>query len=213
MSESGSDPPRRRSDGADSPSTDQGRSTPAKRPRKHFSACKRCHARKIKCSGGKPCVGCQTTNQPQGSCVYPTRDRKVKVSQSYVQRILEENNYLRQKVSSLHGSPTTIASPRQPDLPEGTDDQDDNVRKALIDDCAWFVPYSTASAPVYIEESACTAFATRFRQSLDPSAGSHRPRTSYIKDADLVAIADFDVPWPSRTQARLLVKVALAHIG
>lgn len=213
MSESVSDRPRRHSDRADGPSTDPAGSTIAKKPRKHFLACKRCHARKIRCSGDKPCAGCQATNQTQGSCVYPARDRKVKISQSYIQRLLEENNNLRLSVSSIHGSPTTSASPHQPDLSEGTFHQDANVRKALIHDRAWFVPYTTASAPVYIEEAACTAFATRFRQSLDPSAGSHRLRASYINDADLISNADLDVPWPARTQARLLVKVALAHIG
>jgi hypothetical protein len=213
MSESSSDRFRQRSDYVRSPITDLVQSTVAERPRKHFSACKRCHARKIKCSGDRPCTGCQATDHPQSSCVYPARDRKIKISQSYIQRLVEENNDLRQSVLSTHGSPTAITSPRQPDLPEETYDQDANVRKALIDDRAWFVPYSTASAPVYIEEASCTAFATRFRQSLDPSTGSHRLRASYVKDADLVSTADLNAPWPARTQARLLVKVALAHIG
>ncbi|EDP53403.1 PUT3-like fungal specific transcription factor, putative [Aspergillus fumigatus A1163] len=39
-----------------------------------------CHARKVKCSGGSPCNGCRQANK-EAECVYPKKNRLVKVSQ------------------------------------------------------------------------------------------------------------------------------------
>lgn len=80
---------------------------------------------------------------------------------------------------------------------------------------AWFVPYDVTNPPVYISEAACTAFATRFRQSLAGFRGSapHVPRTHYTQDENLLSALHSPVSWPSRTQAQLLLKVALININ
>lgn len=52
-------------------------------PMYKFTACSRCHAKKIKCSGGKPCQGC-LQNDAGDACLYPERNRTVKVTQRSV---------------------------------------------------------------------------------------------------------------------------------
>ncbi|KAL3417413.1 fungal specific transcription factor domain-containing protein [Phlyctema vagabunda] len=186
-------------------------SPPAKRPRKHFSACQRCHARKIKCSGEKPCTGCIALKQAE-TCIYAPRDRKVTVSENYLQQVLAENEQLKQSTTSTGRSSPVNGNP-SPSQAEQSSDPDADVRNPLIEDRAWFVPCTSSSPPVYIGEAACTAFATRLRQSLDQSATTHRPRTSYVKDDEIILASKRDVSWPTRMQAQLLVKIALAHVG
>jgi hypothetical protein len=43
-------------------------------------SCRRCHARKVKCSGGQPCDGCRQSRK-ESECSYPRRQRMVKVDQ------------------------------------------------------------------------------------------------------------------------------------
>lgn len=84
-----------------------------------------------------------------------------------------------------------------------------------MQDRAWFVPYDVANPPVYIGEAACTAFATRFRQALAEFQGSapHIPRIHYTQDENLFSALHSPVSWPGRTQAQLLLKVALININ
>lgn len=39
------------------------------------------------------------------------------------------------------------------------------------------------------------------------------PWTQYVKEQDLIAANETNVSWPSLQQVRLLVKIALRHIG
>lgn len=43
-------------------------------------SCYRCHERKVKCSGGRPCQNCQQSEKAV-ECSYPQRNRTVKVPQ------------------------------------------------------------------------------------------------------------------------------------
>ena len=70
--------------------------------------------------------------------------------------------------------------------------------------------------PIRIGETACTAFATRICRSLN---GSERPthplQWHYVEESDLTALINMkpETPWPSLTQARLLVKTAIGHMN
>ncbi|KAF2966286.1 hypothetical protein GQX73_g7281 [Xylaria multiplex] len=58
-------------------------------------ACHRCHGKKIKCSGGHPCRNCVQAEKGT-ACVYPQRNRSVKVSQRFIDGLLEEIDCLKQ---------------------------------------------------------------------------------------------------------------------
>lgn len=101
---------------------------------------------------------------------------------------------------------------------EGAGPEENNTNSSaqnpLIGDRAWFHPYDPSAPPIFIGEAACTAFATRFRRFLTGSnATAHIPRTQYVKEVNIAAANEVDVRWPSRQQARLLVRIALHQIG
>lgn len=59
------------------------RSNPERQSDPICSRCHRCHSMKIRCSGGSPCQAC--INSGRGDkCEYPFRERKITVSEGYV---------------------------------------------------------------------------------------------------------------------------------
>ncbi|KAH8590617.1 fungal-specific transcription factor domain-containing protein [Bisporella sp. PMI_857] len=178
-------------------------------PRRKPTACRRCHTKKIKCSGERPCQGCVTAAVAD-SCSYFIKDRTVKVSESYLRRLLADCENAKQNAAQI--SSPTIQSVSE-DIQESPTET--SVINPLIENRAWFVPYSAADIPIYIGEAACTAFATRFRQALDTSCSRsvHVPRTHYVPDTHLAADSVNPTPWPNEVKARLLVKVALSYVG
>ncbi|PYH49251.1 transcription factor domain-containing protein [Aspergillus saccharolyticus JOP 1030-1] len=197
----------------------------SKRPK--FTACQRCHAHKIKCSGGQPCLKCRQVGCAD-ECQYTPRDRQVKVSESFLQRLLAENQRLREQPQAsgppTEADPEGAASERGPsqaaaaaaaaEAPDLETGNPNNVRNPLIGDRAWFHPYDTSAPPIFIGEAACTAFATRFRRFLTGSnATAHIPRTQYVHDESISAASAGEIGWPSPQQARLLLKIALRQIG
>lgn len=192
---------------------------PSKRQRRKFTACRRCHEHKIKCSGGEPCSKCVLVGRGE-ECHYEPRDRQVKVSESYLERILSENQRLKERSGT---SANTTEPPRPPataTTATGTTEEPNetntssSAQNPLIGDRAWFHPYDPSAPPIFIGEAACTAFATRFRRFLTGSnATAHIPRTQYVKEANIAAANEVNVQWPSPQQARLLVKIALHQIG
>ncbi|KFY20444.1 hypothetical protein V491_03713 [Pseudogymnoascus sp. VKM F-3775] len=180
--------------------------------RKKTTACRRCHSRKIKCSGGTPCDGCVSARHE--NCTYVLRNRKVKVGERYLQQVLAENARLKRSAGVTPAAPLTEAT----DIPhfrEESSNPEENLSNPLIQDRAWFVPYDVTNPPVYIGEAACTAFATRFRQALAEFQGSapHIPRIHYTQDENLYTALHSPVSWPSKAQAQLLLKVALININ
>lgn len=192
-------------------------------------ACRRCHAQKIKCNGDKPCGNCLQSNN-SGECIYPIKNRKVTVTEryygstqavlpltnnrSYIKHLEEENTRLRQGGSS--SATQTVESydnDRETSSQTETSNSDRNSAiNPLVEAEAWFVPYETA--PLYVGEAACTAFASRFRQFLlNTEAETHIPRTQYIKDVQVYAAYQNDEQWPSRPHAFLLLETALATVG
>ncbi|KAG7661318.1 uncharacterized protein J8A68_005210 [[Candida] subhashii] len=86
--------------------------------RSHY-ACTRCKISKIKCSGEKPaCANCKGVNK-QDQCVYPTKDRKIVIMESDLNKLHERVEYLESLLnasgtgtsSSIQGLPLTMANP------------------------------------------------------------------------------------------------------
>ncbi|KAI3529766.1 fungal specific transcription factor [Colletotrichum filicis] len=72
------------------------------------TACRRCHSRKVKCSGDQPCQNCRHAGKG-AECTYPRRNRQVKVRQSYIDGLLDEIRRLKSQVASQSASTSTCA--------------------------------------------------------------------------------------------------------
>ncbi|KXJ90253.1 fungal-specific transcription factor domain-domain-containing protein [Microdochium bolleyi] len=185
--------------------------SPSKKPKKSV-ACSPCHARKVKCSGGNPCSNCVQAKCP-ADCKYPVRDLKVTVSESYIEKLLEENRQLREK--STPSTPLPAQNDQRPTTAvPPTTEQRDSARNPLLDDRGWFYRLgSSGSMPVHIGEAADTAFATRLRQAMAENNLKHMPRVNYVSDERLTALADGTCPWPSMPRARLYIRFAMDTVG
>ncbi|KAJ5929227.1 transcriptional regulator family: Fungal Specific TF [Penicillium verhagenii] len=188
----------------------------ARRQRRKFVACQRCHSHKIKCSGDQPCSKCCAVGVAD-ECAYASRDRQVKVSENYLDQLEAEIRHLKEQ--SVASASATEAQPphagralsRPVEAPDAT-----SIRNPLIGDRAWFHRYDPSSPPIYIGEAACSAFATRFRRFLTGNnATAHIARTQWTREETIAAAAanDADVQWPSLHHARLLVRIAIHQIG
>lgn len=164
--------------------------------------------------------------------MFPPRDRKVPVLESYLKQLEEDSR--RWKASrqpngnedSSQGASTPVDSnhlrPPAPKQGLGDDaatigplnDPDVNTRNPLIEDRAWFVHDLVSTQPVYIGEAACTAFATRLRQFLSGNEPvAPLPRSVYGKDHVLGLTTTPAQQLPNKTYAHLLLKVALRFLG
>ncbi|PVH70848.1 fungal-specific transcription factor [Cadophora sp. DSE1049] len=184
----------------------------AARVKRKTVACRPCHARKIKCSGRIPCDGCVSA-LCENDCVYLIRDRRVKVTERYLQQVLAENEELKRRLA-ISSTPSTQDTPSVEQSQQQPLESEANLSNPLMQERAWFVVCDVQTPPTYIGEVACTAFATRFRQSLALYSGSthHIPRIHYVQDEDLLSIPN-EATWPSKSQAQLLLKVALVNIN
>lgn len=92
---------------------------------------------------------------------------------------------------------------------------DEAVSNPVMNERAWFVVSDSSRLPIYIAEAACPAFATRFRQSLSPTGTliAHFPRVHYVGDEYLSPLPDSQISWPSKVDAQLFVKVAIARVN
>lgn len=122
---------------------------------------------------------------------------------------MAENERFKEHGTSVAESPLDSMSPNQSSTPG------ESLSNPLIQERAWFMPPNNTNAPIYIAEAACTAFATRFRQSLAVRQGlvGHVARTDFIQDENLLSVPQSQISWPSKTRAQLLLKVALANIN
>lgn len=179
------------------------------RPRKKPIACKPCHSRKIKCSFDQPCTHCVQSKKPE-ECTYPTRDQKITVNQSYIEKLVAENRRLREQsygADRINGVAPAIEGIKQSAV------EASEARNPLFDDRSWFFPLGT-TGPIHIGEAADAAFATRLRQALaEDGVANHIPRTDYVTDIKLSGLAEAELTWPSLARARLLIKTAFDTIG
>ncbi|KAJ0418611.1 fungal-specific transcription factor domain-containing protein [Aspergillus carlsbadensis] len=166
------------------------------RPRTKPIACRRCHARKVKCSGQMPCEGCQRAGKLD-ECIYPRKNRVVQVSQQYIEDLVAENQRLR---GSSHGD-------------DHNENQSAIAQGPVLSETPWFVHTDTTHAPILVAEASDSAFATRFRQVMSSAQHGHLPRVHFPSDEKLVELSDTDCPWPSPARARFLVQSATKCLG
>ncbi|GLA97615.1 hypothetical protein ABZX51_005601 [Aspergillus tubingensis] len=178
-----------------------------KRDNKKPIACHRCHAHKVKCSGGQPCSRCRRAGCDD-ECQYTLRDRKLKVQESYLDELLTQNARLREQLRSVSTPQSSSATTAEGSIPQETYPP---VQNPLLGERAWFYPYDPSAPPIYMGDAACTAFATRLRQFLtgDPNT-AHVARTQYTPESSLLEGA---TQWPALAQARLLVRIAFNQLS
>ncbi|KAL3431590.1 fungal-specific transcription factor domain-containing protein [Aspergillus tetrazonus] len=156
-------------------------------------ACRRCHARKVKCSGGTPCDSCQQATKPV-ECVYPRKSRLIKVSEQFIEDLVAENQRLQGCTHPPHSNEETTNGP-------------------VLAEAPWFVNADALHTPILVAEASDSAFASRFRQAMAQSRHDHIPRVSFPSDEQLLAWSETECPWPTPARARLLVKAALNGLG
>ncbi|CEL01817.1 hypothetical protein ASPCAL01395 [Aspergillus calidoustus] len=158
-------------------------------------ACRRCHERKVKCSGDVPCTGCRYANKA-GECIYPQKSRRVKISEQFIEDLVSENQRLR-TLSSL--TPTEECGAKE--------------KSPVAAGASWFVNADALQPPILVAEASDSAFATRFRQAMSNSQHGHLPRVDFPSDEQLLALSDIGCPWPTPARARLLVRAAVNGLG
>ncbi|QKX60071.1 uncharacterized protein TRUGW13939_07213 [Talaromyces rugulosus] len=158
-------------------------------------SCRRCHARKVKCSGGMPCSGCLQADKTS-ECVYPRKARLVKVSEQYIEDLVSENQRLRRSSSRPPNEETAVLA-----------------QCPVLAEVPWFVNADSLHTPILVAEASDSAFATRWRQAMSNAQHGHLPRVNFPSDEQLLALSDAECPWPTPARAHLLVRAALNGIG
>ncbi|KAK2054377.1 fungal-specific transcription factor domain-containing protein [Colletotrichum caudatum] len=183
------------------------------RPRTKPTACRRCHSRKVKCSGGQPCSNCKQASKG-AECTYPRRNRMVKVSQRYIDDLIAENRRLRNNSDAATQASADALLPEITVAPaKEMTDSAIAIPPPSLDERPWFFDMNIPHTPILIGEASDAAFATRFRQAISTVEHSHIPRVNYATDERLLTLSDTDCPWPSPARARLLVGVALRYVS
>ncbi|KAK2005808.1 fungal-specific transcription factor [Colletotrichum eremochloae] len=214
------------------PSTDVGSRSPLEDgplPPIKPTACRRCHSRKVKCSGNQPCQNCRQAGKGT-ECTYPRRNRQVKVRQSYIDGLLDEIQRLKCQVaqhtlcststqddivtrSSLAGHrATTPLSGRGNDNEEAAA----AAASAALEVKPWFINANVFRTPILIGEVADAAFSTRIRQVIsDPFSPQprHMLRVNYAPDTELMSLVKSEIAWPTPSRSRFLVEVALKYVS
>ncbi|KAK8240198.1 putative C6 transcription factor [Phyllosticta capitalensis] len=202
-------------------SPEEAQEPPQKKLRRSYVACHRCHSHKIKCSGEKPCRSCSKSNN-SAHCVYPVRDRKVVISESYLRKLETENASLKHKTpSSTADTPPSSEDSKQ--LPQQDPGDDTDVDVASVDVANPLLEehmnqrpssFDRISKPLYLGGAACTAFGTRLRYHVKGEDMAPPPRrVVFYKHRGLLRIANTEFQLPNKTYARMLVQVVLRFIG
>ncbi|CAG8127802.1 unnamed protein product [Penicillium olsonii] len=173
--------------------------------------CHRCHSQKIKCSGEKPCAKCRSAGYGH-QCNYATRDRKIRVDESYLEQLLRDSEELHKQRHGSKQEPQLQQEPIAHDRAVVNDEP--KIQGNLLGDKPWFQVHDAPVLPLYISEATCTAFATRLCQCLTKTNTPtlYLPKTRYTDEATLSALLHSDTPWPNLVSAQLMVKTALGHI-
>ncbi|KAH7233046.1 fungal-specific transcription factor domain-containing protein [Fusarium tricinctum] len=183
-------------------------STPPSLPQRKSVACRPCHARKIKCSGNKPCNNCNRASE----CIYPTRDRQVKVQQSFIDRLLHENAELRARLTQSESPQTRNTSTPWHHSPTPNND-DNTTQDQILEESDWFTHTRSSDTPIWIGEISDAAFATRFRQFASASQiPNHIPRTQFTSEDTLRDLAATTPIWLPSAQSRFLVETSLEFL-
>ncbi|CAI7587813.1 unnamed protein product [Penicillium glandicola] len=189
--------------------------TSVKRQRRIYVACRRCHSQKIKCSGTQPCQSC-CVSQNRDQCEFPTRDRKISVSETYIKKLEGEVKALRaQKQQSRASSePDETSCHNQDPVQPSAQSPDIDVSNPLLESPTGFVAARSSSQPIFIGEASCVAFGDTLLQCVDKDADlSSWASPTYFQHDIFHRLMRPEVVLPDRIQARLLVEVAIRFIG
>ncbi|KAJ9149000.1 C6 transcription factor [Pleurostoma richardsiae] len=199
------------------PSNGTAGSPAVQRPRRGGAACRRCHSHKIKCSGGTPCRGCMRSNKAS-ECVYPAKEKKVMVLESYIRQLEVEKEQLKRAAMQ---SPPTCSEPavQMDELPgrQGSDEED--VAKAEVVNPVMeqrvCEPSTSTSRPVYVGAAACAAFADLLWHHVQPADEAPAPprQVTVFNHPKLQRVIDAGYRLPSHTYATMLVQVVLKFVG
>ncbi|KAK1589803.1 uncharacterized protein LY79DRAFT_556342 [Colletotrichum navitas] len=145
------------SEGDISSSEDRGPLRPAptsskstSRPRIKPTACRRCHSRKVKCSGEQPCKNCQQVSKG-AECTYPRRNRMVKVSQRYIDDLIAENQRLKNTSNAATQSRADALLPEITVAPVmETTDNAVAIPPPSLDERPWFFDMNIPHTPILI---------------------------------------------------------------
>ncbi|KAF4762976.1 hypothetical protein HAV15_001418 [Penicillium sp. str.  len=155
-------------------------------------------------------------SQNREQCEFPTRDRKISVSETYIKKLEGEVKALRaQKQRSRASSELDEASCLTQDPVEtSTQSPDIDVSNPLLESPTGFVAARSSSQPIFIGEASCVAFGDTLLQCVDKDADlSSWASPTYFQHDILHRLMRPEVVLPDRIQARLLVEVAIRFIG
>jgi len=143
-------------------------------------------------------------------CCYPARDKQVKVGQRYLDNVLEENRRLSALISAGN-TPATAPLPSAAVSEHTTPRADNADRNPVLEDHPWFMVHEAIDLPIYINETADAAFATRLRQTASTKPVNHLARSQYVDDETLRSLSESPSPpsWPSSSRLKFLVNTAL----
>ncbi|KAK7227785.1 hypothetical protein V2G26_015788 [Clonostachys chloroleuca] len=188
------------------PSSSRGEKTWRKWIKAYSFSCRPCNTRKIRCSGANPCDNCTWASD----CIYPSRDRQVRIHQSGLDRILKENADLRSLQNGTEQSQNRTRDSSWSPLTKSQDVNDSAEDQPILEKNDWFADIRTSDTPIWIGEISDAAVATPFRQFASFSqAPSHIPRTKFASDDILCGFATTCCGWPPLSRARLLAETAL----
>lgn len=136
---------------------------------------------------------------------------------SYLDRLVEDSRRLRSTTGSDSGlAPDGNITPHQYKTavtPALTPDSEAPLIGPSTEQPPWFQKFNVPHAPILISEACDTAVATRFRQCISSTQYNHPPRLNYPPDDRVVELAESEVVWPSLSKAKMLVNVAIKHVG
>ncbi|EEY22974.1 conserved hypothetical protein [Verticillium alfalfae VaMs.102] len=206
--------PDRASGALNTPDSDPTPASPGRRPKIKSTACNRCHARKVKCSGGRPCENCRQASKAV-DCSYPRRNRQVKENKRLKGLLDDTTNPNASSLSAL--SVSTAPSPRRDlDVLDSPDVARNNTSNIMLEVRPWFVPSTDQQTPILIGEVPDASFSTRFRQAISApheQPYKHIPRTAFATDERIACLTESECAWPSPSRARFLVEVALRYVS
>ncbi|KAL5334403.1 fungal-specific transcription factor domain-containing protein [Aspergillus crustosus] len=191
-----------------------------KRPRRLLAACSKCHEQKIRCSGKQPCQACVSADRAE-ECHYPTRERKIRVAENYLNKLEADSKRLR----SITKAPvrevdydrdvSNLLEDDDQDEPPPLSKEESNLFNPLFDRQPEKPIHERSSEPGFIGEASCAAFSNRLLSCLDdtytPSTAglSNYHRLNTQTALPVQQSADF----PERMHVKLLLNVARRFIG
>jgi proline utilization trans-activator len=131
----------------------------------------------------------------------------VKVGQRYLENVLEENRRLSALISA--GNTPTAPPPSGAVSEHATPRADNADRNPVLEDHPWFMIHEAVDLPIYINETADAAFATRLRQTASAGPVNHIARVQYMNDDTLRSYSESTPEWPSASRLKFLVNTAL----